>query len=138
MSDRTESNDLTHEEREAIHEVEVGVEWLLRAYGHLLAFHHAVGHGMDHLDEAQGKLWAAGHENLADRIRDDILPRGVTADDRWTYSVVEEFQEAFLDPVTSFEDDARMAVTGGRRHVAERAQERAWRKRAENGEQVER
>jgi hypothetical protein len=134
---QTDPSEPTPEEREAIHEVEVGVEWLLRAYGHLLAFHHAVGHGMDHLDEARAELLATGHADLADRIRDDILPRGVTADDRWTYSVVEEFQASFLSPVTDFEDEARAAVTDGRQHVAERAQERAWRERAENGERAE-
>jgi hypothetical protein len=121
---------LTTEEQTAIHEVEVGLEWMLRAQGHLLAFHHAIGHGMDHLDVAERELRDAGHTALADRIRDDLLPRGVTADDRWSYSVVEEFQESFLTPLTEFERETRDVVTDGERHVAERAQERTWRERA--------
>lgn len=137
MTRETESTDLTPRERDAVHEVEAGTEWVLRAQGHLLAFHHAVGHAMDHLDVAETQLRATGHETLADHIRDNILPRGVTADDRWTYSVVEEFQAAFLGPVTDFESTVRTAVTGGQRHVAERAQERAWRERAVDGEGVE-
>ncbi|SEO51693.1 hypothetical protein SAMN04487948_10328 [Halogranum amylolyticum] len=130
MSDSSTSTDLTAEEQTAMHEVEVGLEWMLRAQGHLLAFHHAIGHGMDHLDVAETELRAAEYTTLADRIRDDILPRGVTADDRWSYSVVEEFQASFLAPLTEFERVARDSVTDGERHVAERAQERAWRERA--------
>ena len=123
--------ELTPEEQTAMHETEVGVEWMLRAQGHLLAFHHAIGHGMDHLDTAESEFRTTGHVALADRIRDDLLPRGVTADDRWTYSVVEEFQRSFLADIVAFERDARDAVADGNRHVAERAQERAWRERAE-------
>lgn len=129
MADGNE-RDLTETERTAIHEVEVGVEWMLRAQGHLLAFHHAIGHGMDHLDAAEQPLRDAGYPTLADHIRDELLPRGVTADDRWTYSVVEEFQRAFLASLTEFEREAREAVTGGKQHVAERAQEKTWRERA--------
>lgn len=130
MAHESDSTDLTATERSAMHEVEVGVEWMLRAQGHLLAFHHAIGHGMDHLDAAETPLRDAGYPALADHIRDELLPRGVTADDRWTYSVVEEFQRSFLPSLTEFEREACEALTDGRRHVAERAQEQAWRERA--------
>lgn len=124
------SDELSRNERTAMHEVEVGVEWLLRAQGRLLAFHHAIGHGMDHLDVAESRLRAEGHTTLADHLRDEILPRGVTGDDRWSYNVVEEFQQSFLNPVTDFEEASREVVTDGKRHVEERVQERAWRERS--------
>ncbi|SFL23174.1 hypothetical protein SAMN04487950_2943 [Halogranum rubrum] len=130
MTGERERPDLTEIEQNAMHEVEVGVEWMLRAQGHLLAFHHAIGHGMDHLDAAEQPLRDAGYPALADHIRDDLLSRGVTADDRWTYSVVEEFQRSFLPALTEFESEARETITDGRRHVAERAQEKTWRERA--------
>lgn len=129
-ADDPTTNELSQNERAAMHEVEVGIEWLLRAQGRLLAFHHAIGHGMDHLDVAESRLRADGYETLADHLRDDILPRGVTGDDRWSYNVVEEFQQAFLRPVTEFEETSREVVTDGKRHVEERAQEQAWRNRS--------
>jgi hypothetical protein len=132
--DDADTPDLSATETDALHRVELGIEWLLRAQGHLLAFHHAVGHGMDHLASAEPDLREAGHDDLADRLRDDILPRGVTDDDRWTYDLVEAFQTAFLADVRDFERDAREHVADGQRHVAERAQEAAWRERARDGE----
>lgn len=131
--DDPETPDLTPTETEALHEVELATEWTQRAHGHLLAFHHAVGHGMDHLDSAEPKLRESGHERLADRLRDNLLPRGVTDDDRWSYDIVEAFQTAFLADVTTFGQDAHDRLANGRRHVAERSQETLWRDRARDG-----
>lgn len=126
--DRTAS--LDDVQRDALHEVELGLEWLQRAHGHLVEFHHATGHGMDHLANAEELLREAGHDDLADRIRDEHLPTGVTAGDRWSYAVLEGFQDGVLADVQAFEADARNAIADGRRHVAERQQEREWRDRA--------
>ncbi|AGN01880.1 hypothetical protein L593_09675 [Salinarchaeum sp. Harcht-Bsk1] len=113
----------------ALHEVELGYEWLQRANGHLLQFHHATGHGMDHLAAAEEHLRAAGHADLANAIRDDLLPRGVVDDDRWSYDLVEEFQHGILTDVDAFEREARDELAAGDRHVAERLQERRWKER---------
>ena len=56
--DRTE---LSAEEREALHSVELGVEWLHRAHGNLVEFHHKTGHAMDHLADAEKQLRARAH-----------------------------------------------------------------------------
>ncbi|WP_129114493.1 hypothetical protein [Halegenticoccus tardaugens] len=130
MTVENETSDLTETECDALHEVEIGVEWFHRAHGHLVAFHHAIGHGMDHLADAETLLRESDHDALADRLRDDVLPRGVTADDRWTYALIEEFRSEFLEDVAAFERDALDAVAEGMRHVAEREQERTWRERA--------
>jgi hypothetical protein len=116
---------------DALHEVEVGTEWIRRAHGHLLAFHHAIGHGMEHYAAAEDTFRATGNDRLADAIRDDVLPRGVIDGDRWSYDVVETFEADFLDPVADVEADARDAITDGKRHVRERHQRRRWRDRAE-------
>jgi len=127
-------DELTETERDALHELEVGIEWFHRAHGHLVAFHHAVGHGMDHLESARRLFRAAGHDRLAATLRDDLLPKGVIDGDRWSYDVVESFQSSLLAAVVAFEETARDSVADGARHVAERAQERAWRDRARDGE----
>lgn len=120
---------LTDRELRAIHDVEVGTEWLQRAHGHLLAFHHAVGHGMDRLDPAEQALRAEGHEALANDLRDDLLPRGVV-DDSWSYGIVEAYQEGLLAEMIAFERRTREQVADGERHVNERRQRRRRRENA--------
>jgi hypothetical protein len=129
------TGEIGEREREALHQVELGAEWLHRAHGHLVEFHHNTGHAMDHLAAAETAFRECGRTDLADAIRDRYLPRGVIDDDRWSYDVLESFQEEFLADVTGFEARAREEVADGRRHVAERAQERAWKDRARDGEE---
>jgi hypothetical protein len=130
--DRSDRPDepLTEAELEALHEVELGLEALQRAQGCLVEFHHATGHGMDHLAAAERRFREAGHTDLADSIRDRQLPRGVTDEDRWSYAVLEGFPDGLLAQVSAFEERARNAIADGRRHVAERRQEREWRNRS--------
>jgi hypothetical protein len=117
-------------EREALHEVELGLEWLQRAQGYLLEFHHATGHGMDHLHEAESLLETSGHVDLADAIRTVLLPHGVVDDDRWSYDVVEDFQATLLAETTAVEQRVRTELADGERHVQERRQEHKWKARA--------
>ncbi len=120
--------DLSESEIEALHEVELGLEWLHRAHGSLVEFHHATGHAMDHLADAEATLRASGYDELADRLREELLPTGVF-NQTWSYDVVETFQDGCLADVTAFESDVRETVSDGRRHVAERRQEREWKGR---------
>lgn len=129
---------LTGTERTALHEAELGIERLHRAHGHLVAFHHNVGRAMNHLAAAENELRAAGHNGPADRLRDDILPRGViTADDspdpvdgRWSYDVLETFQATMYHDVVAFGDDLHAHLGDVRRHAYERHQEHVWKRRA--------
>lgn len=138
MDETDRSDDLTERERQALHEVELGVENLHRAHGHLVSFHHSTGRAMDHLSVAEELLREAGHDRLANRLRDDHLPRGVVppcdGDDptagRWSYDILENFQETFLDDVVAFGDQVQETVADGRQHVTERRQEEAWKGRA--------
>ena len=127
----TDGEGLTEVELEALHEVELGLEWLQRAQGYLIEFHHATGHGMDHLALAESRLREAGHDELADDVRDDLLPHGVVDDDRWSYDVLEDFQATMLAEATVLERRVREELADGRRHVAERRQERRWKTRAD-------
>lgn len=123
---------LSDTECRALHEVELGLEWFQRAQGHLLEFHHATGHGMDHLHEAESLLREVGHDDLADAVRDELLPRGVVDDDRWSYDVLEGFQATLLSDAHDLERRVRRELADGERHVRERRQERAWKERAES------
>ncbi len=122
--------ELTETEREALHELALGLENVHRGYGALVACHHYVGRGMNHFDRARELLRSAGHDEPADRLRDEILPAGLF-EDRWTYELVDDAREGFLRDVTDFEAAVRADLADGRSHVAERAQQRAWRRRAD-------
>ena len=135
MAERTaeDRTELDAEEREALHRVELGVEWLHRAHGDLVEFHHKTGHAMDHLADAEAQLRACGHTDLADALRDEYLPRGVIDEGRWSYDVLESYQDGFLSALTDFEERARGEIADGQRHVTERRQEREWKQRARDG-----
>jgi len=122
--------DLSDAETDALHSVELGLEWLNRAHGTLIEFHHSTGHAMDHLHDAERKLRDAGHERFADHLRDEVLPRGAI-EDRWTYDLLETFEADLHDDVTAFERRIREDVADGHRHVAERHQEAEWNRRAD-------
>lgn len=121
---------LSEAEVTALHEIELGMEWFHRAHGHLVAFHHNTGHAMDHLARAEGHLRECGREALADDLRDRYLPQGVIDGGRWSYDVLECFQEGLLADLVGLEERARREVADGRRHVSERRQEHVWKRRA--------
>ncbi|SIQ72358.1 hypothetical protein SAMN05421858_0197 [Haladaptatus litoreus] len=121
---------LTDDEETALHELELGVEGLRKAHGYLVHFHHATGRAMNHLQVAESNLREAGHDEFADHIRDEILPSGVLGDDRWTYELLETFEEEFFEHVVTFEQAVCENVASGERHVKERRQQRRWRERA--------
>lgn len=125
-----ELSELSETEREALHEIELGAEWVHRAHGALIEFHHDIGHGMDHFERAQTLLREAGRTELADTLRDEQLPQGVDDRDRWSYELLEDFRDGFLHATITFENAAHQRVSGGKRHVAERAQKREWTQRA--------
>lgn len=129
-------------EREALHEVELGIERLHRAHGHLVAFHHNTGRAMNHLAEAEDLLRECDHHDLADALRDEYLPRGVVApndsDDvtagRWSYEILENFQKTFMTDLVAFGETVRATVADNCRHAFERQQERDWKQRARRDE----
>ena len=129
MNDGESTEPLTETEREALHAVQLGVEHVDRAHGHLLGFHHHVGRGMDRFDEAEALLRAEGHTAFADRLRDELLPAGVVGD-RWSYELVEAFDDGMRTDVGEFDSALRTALVDGRRHVDERRQQEEWRARA--------
>jgi len=130
MSD-PDDNGLTEKEREALHQLQLGVENLYQGYGNLLDFHHTIGRGMDHLHEAETKLREAEQEEAADMLRNEALPTGVF-EGMWTYEVVEAFKREFLTEITGFEEEIREDLADGQEHVMERRQQQNWRERAEN------
>lgn len=137
MSDEhKKSTDLSESEISALHEVELGIEHLHRAHGHLIAFHHSTGRAMNHLAAGEEHFRETDYETLADEIRDEYLPRGVIegreSDDRgrWSYDVLETYEEVFLNDIVDFWRMVSETVADGQRHVHERRQEQEWKDRS--------
>ncbi|MGQ3411303.1 hypothetical protein ACT4ML_03445 [Natrinema sp. LN54] len=125
--------ELSDAEQAALHELQLGIEHVHRAYGTLLEFHHELGHAMDRMSDAEAELREAGHEEWANDLRDDHLPAGAISD-QWTFELVEEFSEAFLEDVDAFETRVRDELADGVDHVTERRQKQQLRDRARSEE----
>jgi hypothetical protein len=94
------------------------LETLVRAQGHLYSAHQLIGQADLQLDGALDALREAGAAALADEIARDLVGRNVLAG-RWTFQVVEEFEDGYMATFRAKEQAVREALTGGRRHVYE-------------------
>lgn len=108
---------------DAVHRVEVAVEWIERSFGALLDAHHHAGHGQGLLLEAAERLREAGHGELADLVESEAAPRDAAAG-RWTYQIVDEFRAHLLEPCRRVDAQVREQLAGGVRHRAEASQKR--------------
>jgi hypothetical protein len=103
---------------EAVGAVSEALEWVERARGQLYAFHQLMGHADLALGDAGDKLRDAGHEVVADRLRDEVVGRNVLCG-RWTFQVVEEFDDNYWSVFRNHEKRVRDELQGGKRHVFE-------------------
>lgn len=89
-----------------------------RARGHLYAFHQLTGGADATLDEAVELLREAGADALADRVADELIGRNVLPG-RWTFQIVEEYDDGYYRPFRRLEEQVRDQLVDGRRHVYE-------------------
>jgi hypothetical protein len=86
--------------------------------GHLYALHRLTGKADFKLDDAVRLLRDAGADDLADEVETDLLGRNVLAG-RWTFQVVEEYDDGYYATLRDLERRVRDRLVSGRRHVAE-------------------
>ncbi|MBI3216413.1 MAG: hypothetical protein HYZ38_21565 [Mycobacterium sp.] len=103
---------------EAVGAVSEALEYVERARGHLYSFHQLMGHADLLLGDACDKLAAAGHQEIADRLREEMVGRNVLHG-RWTFQVVEEFDDGYWSLFREHERRVRDELAGGVRHVFE-------------------
>ena len=94
------------------------LETLERARGHLYSFHQLLGATDLKLDEVLELLRGQGQHVLADELQRDLVGRNVLAG-RWTFQVIEEFDDDYWSVFREHERAVRDALVGGRRHVYE-------------------
>lgn len=102
----------------AVGKVSEALEWLERARGRLYDFHQMLGHLDFQMGDAARMLRDAGHARLAERLERDVVGRNVL-DGRWTFQVIEEFEDLYYEPIRAAEEQIRDELMAGRRHVFE-------------------
>jgi len=103
---------------EALGKLSEALETVEDARGHLYAMHRLTGSADLALGEAVQQLEDAGHVALAGVLRTELVGRNVLFG-RWTYQVVEEYDDGYYATFKRLEGAARDELAGGRRHIFE-------------------
>ncbi|WP_410815079.1 hypothetical protein [Micromonospora sp. 067-2] len=103
---------------EALGELSKALETVHRVRGCLYSAHQLVGGADLVLDRVVALLHDAGHRDMAERVQKELLGRNVLPG-RWTFQIVEEFDDGYYAAFQEIERDAREKLAGGRRHIFE-------------------
>jgi hypothetical protein len=103
---------------EALGKLSEALEAAEVARGHLYAFHRRSGTADLTLGDAVDLLRKAGHVELADRIDGELVGRNVIHG-RWTFQIVEEYDDTYFALFKELEQVARDELVEGRRHLYE-------------------
>ncbi|MBM7503037.1 hypothetical protein ACFPER_06115 [Agromyces aurantiacus] len=103
---------------EALGKYSEALEVIEDARGSLYRFHRLTGKADLTISEAVEMFRKAGHDEIADRIDREIIGRNVL-EGRWTFQLVEEYDDTYYAAVKASERDARDELVDGRRHVYE-------------------
>ncbi|HET8994632.1 MULTISPECIES: hypothetical protein [unclassified Rhodococcus (in: high G+C Gram-positive bacteria)] len=102
----------------AVGKLSEALETVERARGHLYGFHQLMGHADFQVEQAAEMLRAAGSSELADRIERELVGRNV-AEGRWTFQLVEEFDDGYWTELRTLDAEVRDTLVAGRRHLFE-------------------
>nr|WP_253885490.1 hypothetical protein [Actinokineospora diospyrosa] len=111
------------------------METVERARGHLYSFHQLTGSADLELGTAADLLEKAGHAEIAERLRTDLVGRNVLPG-RWTFQIVEEYDDDYVAHFRAAEKSVRDELLRGRRHVYESELKEARRTRGAEGHEA--
>ena len=94
------------------------LEYVERARGHLYAFHQLIGRADFLFEESAIRLTDAGHRAEAAPLWRGLVGRDVL-EGRWTFEIVERFDDDYYDAARSEVARLEHALVGGRRHAHE-------------------
>ncbi|GAA4564136.1 hypothetical protein GCM10023176_09560 [Micromonospora coerulea] len=120
---------------EALGKLSEALETVERARGHLYSLHQLIGHADLMLDDAVELFRTAGHGEIADRIDRDLLGRNVIAG-RWTFQIVEDFDDGYYALFRELDRRARDELADGRRHLYEAEMKERRRTRGRPGHEA--
>ncbi len=94
------------------------LEWIERARGCLYDFHQLLGRADFLFEDAADALREAGHAEQAELVAREVVGRNVL-EGRWTFQILEEFEDTYWSPVRDVERQVRDELVGGVRHLFE-------------------
>jgi len=115
---RTTPDGVSDQTVDALGKLSEALETCERARGHLYTFHQLTGSADIELGEAVAALREAGHDAIADRIEQKLLGRNVLPG-RWTFQIVEDYDDGYWSLFRELEQAARDELAGGVRHLYE-------------------
>lgn len=116
---------------EAVGKLSAALETIEVARGHLYAFHRLSGTADFEVGDAVDLLRSAGHGDFADLVERDLVGRNVLPG-RWTFQVVEEYEEGYYRTFRELERKSRDLV-GGHQHLYEAGLKRKRRTKGRTG-----
>lgn len=114
----TRPDGVSDETVEALGKLSEALETVEEARGHLYAFHRRCGTADLALGQAVDKLREAGHDDVADRIQSELVGRNIL-DGRWSFQVMEEYDDGYYAAFKAAEAQARGELVDGKRHLFE-------------------
>ena len=102
----------------ALGKLSEALETCEQARGQLYGFHQLTGSADIRLGEAVTALREAGHHDIAERIDRELVGRNVVHG-RWTFQIVEDYDDNYWSLFRDLERTARDELAGGVRHLYE-------------------
>ncbi|WP_043594948.1 hypothetical protein [Frigoribacterium sp. MEB024] len=102
----------------ALGELSAALEIVEQARGFLYGFHRLTGKADLALGDAVESLRRAGHVEVADLLDRDLVGRNVV-EGRWTYQIVEDYDDGYYAAFRDHEQNIRDSLAGGKRHLFE-------------------
>ncbi|RWZ52601.1 hypothetical protein ELQ90_01215 [Labedella phragmitis] len=103
---------------EALGKLSEALEVVEQARGFLYGFHRLTGKADLALGEAVEMLREAGHDELADTVDRELVGRNVI-EGRWTFQIVEDYDDGYYATFRDLERAAREQLANGKRHLFE-------------------
>lgn len=103
---------------EALGKLSEALEIVEHARGLLYGFHRLTGMADLDLGEAVRMLREAGHAALGEDIDRELVGRNVVSG-RWTFQLVEDYEDGYYAEFKAMEKRARDELMSGKRHVFE-------------------
>jgi hypothetical protein len=108
---------------DAVGKATEALEYVERARGHLYAFHQLIGRADFLFEESALLLDAAGHRDHARSLSANLVGRDVL-EGRWTFEVVEGFDNDYYDTACAEVRVLVEGLVGGQRHLHEQEMRR--------------
>jgi hypothetical protein len=135
LPDHQVPDGVSQETVDAVGKLTKALETTERARGLLYAFHQLIGESDRRVEKSVQMLRDAGHPEWAERLERELWGRNVL-DGRWTFQIVEEFDDGYWTSFRQLEREIRDDLMEGRRHLREAGMKEEQRTHGEPGHEA--